>query len=122
MATLTAIGLCDDIGSAAADVRADLELLLSIHERIVNLAELVRVLAPHVMSPVPMLLACPACDVKHVDEGEWATRPHRTHLCHACGSLFRPALVPTVGVAALADGSTTPVREPSTVDAAPSRV
>ena len=70
MATLAAIGLCDDIGPAAADVRADLELLLSIHERIVNLAELVRVLAPHV----------------------------------------------------IADDSTTPMREPSTVDAAPSRV
>ena len=70
MATLAAIGLCDDIGPAAADVRADLELLLSIHERIVNLAELVRVLAPHV----------------------------------------------------IADDSTTPMREPNVVDAAPSRV
>ncbi len=114
MATLAAIGLCDVIGPAAADVRADLELLLSIHERIVNLAELVRILAPPIMSPVPMLLACPACDVKHVDEDEWATRPHRTHLCGACGALFRPALVPTIGVAALV--------EPNVVDAAPSRV
>lgn len=105
-----AMYLCDDLGPAAASTREDLKLLHSVGENAVNLAELVRVLAPHVTSPVPMLLACSVCDAKHVDEGEWATRPHRTHLCHACGALFRPALVPTVGVAALADGSTSPTQ------------
>ena len=52
-------------------------------------------------SPIPMVLACPTCHERHVDEGEWATRPHKTHLCSRCGALFRPANVPTVGVAAL---------------------
>jgi rubredoxin len=52
-------------------------------------------------SPIPMVLACPTCHAWHVDEDEWATRPHKTHLCSRCGALFRPANVPTVGVVAL---------------------
>lgn len=52
-------------------------------------------------SPIPMLLACPVCHTRHVDEGEWSTRPHRTHLCGRCGATWRPALVHTVGVVAL---------------------
>jgi hypothetical protein len=45
-----------------------------------------------------MLLNCPACHARHVDVGEFATKPHRTHCCSACGVVWRPALVPTVGV------------------------
>jgi hypothetical protein len=30
--------------------------------------------------PVPLVLYCPAGHL-HVDEGEWATRPHKTHQC-----------------------------------------
>lgn len=52
-------------------------------------------------SPIPMLLACPVCHTRHVDEGEWSTRPHRTHLCSRCGATWQPALVHTVGVTAL---------------------
>lgn len=48
--------------------------------------------------PVPLLLWCPACHERHVDEGELATRPHRTHACQGCGFLWAPAVVPTVGV------------------------
>jgi len=33
-----------------------------------------------------------------VDQGEFATRPHRDHACQACGFVWRPALVNTVGV------------------------
>ncbi len=57
--------------------------------------------APVSPSPTPMVLTCPTCHERHVDEGEWATRPHKTHLCSRCGTLFRPANVPTVGVAVL---------------------
>ncbi len=46
---------------------------------------------------VPMLLWCPAGH-RHVDEGEYATKPHHTHACQTCGIVWRPALVPTVGV------------------------
>lgn len=57
--------------------------------------------------PVPMLLFCPACGLQHIDapeparEGEkaWNNPPHRSHKCHACAAVWRPADVPTVGVA-----------------------
>lgn len=68
--------------------------------------------------PVPLVMHCPAGH-PHVDEGEWATRPHRTHQCQVlvpcaaceagdewcektriCGLEWRPAQFPTVGVAA----------------------
>lgn len=31
----------------------------------------------------------------------WTNPPHRSHLCHACGFIWRPADVPTNGVAAV---------------------
>lgn len=62
-----------------------------------------------VTKPIPMLLHCPRCDVQHIDLGEWSTRPHRTHLCDklagGCGYEWRPAMVYTVGVAALPEES-----------------
>ena len=39
----------------------------------------------------------------HVDQDEFATTPHRTHLCHGCGNLWRPYPVATVGVDVHAD-------------------
>lgn len=48
--------------------------------------------------PIPMRLPCPACGGLHVDEGEFATRPHHTHACQSCGNVWRPAIVATVGV------------------------
>lgn len=48
--------------------------------------------------PVPMILWCPKCGGRHLDEGEFATRRHHTHACQTCGVVWRPALVPTVGV------------------------
>lgn len=67
--------------------------------------------------PLDMLLFCPKCGVQHVDGVEdhevdhgshvevmadWMNPPHRSHLCHACGTIWRPADVPTNGVAAIA--------------------
>lgn len=49
-------------------------------------------------APVPMRIHCPVCHALHVDEGEFATKPHKTHTCQGCGLNFQPALVPTVGV------------------------
>ena len=64
-----------------------------------------------VPEPIPMLLSCPVCHARHFDEGEFATKPHHSHACQAhvvidgkrrrCGHVWRPALVPTVGVEAL---------------------
>ncbi len=31
--------------------------------------------------PVAAVLFCPSCGKLHLDEGEWTTRPHRTHRC-----------------------------------------
>ena len=53
---------------------------------------------PAAAEPIPMLLYCPECCARHVDVHEWATTPHRSHVCQECGHIFRPALVATVGV------------------------
>lgn len=77
--------------------------------------------------PLPLVLYCPAGH-QHIDEGEWATKPHKTHRCtfhewadsdmpeqdgigfiqvfKACGLEWRPANFPTVGIPALAAPST----------------
>lgn len=46
---------------------------------------------------IPMLLWCPMCHERHIDEGEYA-KGHKDHACQFCGLVWRPALVPTVGV------------------------
>lgn len=65
-------------------------------------------------APIPMVLHCPACGAQHIDacedaecDGEvvqsagWSNPPHCSHLCHGCGHIWRPADVPTTGVAAV---------------------
>lgn len=74
-------------------------------------------------APIPMLLFCPQCSMQHIDAPEtprfsnddtgaseeyretmfpaWTNPPHRSHLCHGCGHIWRPADVATTGVAAL---------------------
>lgn len=47
---------------------------------------------------IPMILCCPLCGERHIDEGLWATKPHHTHACQHCGLPWRPAVVCTVGV------------------------
>lgn len=47
---------------------------------------------------IPMILTCPACSERHVDQGKFATKPHHTHACQSCGLVWRPAKVATVGV------------------------
>jgi hypothetical protein len=57
-------------------------------------------------APSRLVLYCPAGH-QHVDEGEWATRPHRTHQCQwtdgliSCKLEWRPSPLPTFGVASL---------------------
>lgn len=48
--------------------------------------------------PVPMILHCPSCSARHIDVGEFATKSHHTHACQSCGTVWRPAIVATVGV------------------------
>jgi hypothetical protein len=42
-------------------------------------------------APEPAVIFCPYCGTRHVDEGEWETKPHHKHLCsnRQCGKLFR---------------------------------
>jgi hypothetical protein len=66
--------------------------------------------------PIPMLLFCPRCGTQHIDKEEWSddphdieqgqmrvwsNPPHRSHLCHACDLIWRPADVATTGVASV---------------------
>ena len=48
--------------------------------------------------PIPMLMWCPECGERHVDIGEFATKPHHTHACQHCGHCWRPAIGATIGV------------------------
>lgn len=54
------------------------------------------------MEPVPMVLHCPKCGTQHVDTPEpekgWTNPPHKSHLCHGCGTIWRPADIATTGV------------------------
>jgi len=54
--------------------------------------------APQDGQPIPMLLWCPECGERHIDEGDYATKSHHTHACQHCGHVWRPAVVPTCGV------------------------
>lgn len=57
--------------------------------------------------PIDMVLHCPACGMQHIDAPKdhplnpWLNPPHRSHLCHGCGHIWRPADVPTNGVQAV---------------------
>ncbi len=72
-----------------------------------------------ITAPIDMLLYCPKCGEQHIDEPEaedddyhatvlsgrksprWTNPPHRSHLCHHCDHIWRPADVPTNGVKAI---------------------
>jgi len=55
------------------------------------------------MQPIDMVIFCPGCGTQHIDEPSdtWDNPPHRSHLCHACGYVWRPADVCTNGVAVI---------------------
>lgn len=52
---------------------------------------------------IPMILFCPKCGLQHIDAPDdrtagWENPPHRSHLCHGCNHIWRPADVHTTGV------------------------
>lgn len=74
-------------------------------------------------APIDMILHCPHCKKQHIDAPEttwkealeatgrtvppeaeeahkqkWTNPPHKSHLCHWCQTVWRPAAVPTNGV------------------------
>lgn len=84
------MAFCDSMGASPGNLVAVLGRLI---------AEL-----PRPALPLRLVITCPACGKQHVDEGEWATRLHRTHQCqdHGCLHEWRPSTLYTVGVASLA--------------------
>lgn len=51
-----------------------------------------------IMTPIPMILTCPSCGKRHIDEAPFDTKHHHTHACQGCGIVWRPAIEFTVGV------------------------
>lgn len=51
-----------------------------------------------IFTPVPMILTCPLCNARHIDEGVFAHKPHHTHACQSCGMVWRPSKEFTSGV------------------------
>lgn len=47
---------------------------------------------------IPMILTCPECGERHIDEKEFEHVPHRVHACQHCGHVWQPAKVNTHGV------------------------
>lgn len=111
---------CEDYRIVCADCRMAVcrhtrERLRGKQIEIDALFESVKNLSEYRGEPIPMVLYCPVGHL-HLDEGDWASRPHRTHQCQyivrsaefhvaekRCGLEWRPASVPTVGVRALAE-------------------
>lgn len=48
--------------------------------------------------PIPIMLNCPRCGGPHIDKGRFVKKVHHTHACQHCGLVWRPAIVPTLGV------------------------
>ncbi len=87
-------GVYNLVGEAAATPEMLRALLIDCH------AELKR-LYVETKAPRSLRLPCERCGEIHIDEGDFATKPHHTHSCQFCGLTWRPAVFATVGVAFL---------------------
>lgn len=80
-------------------------------------------------APFDMVLHCPNCGLQHIDAPDepgtasagiafWTNPPHRSHKCHGCGHIWRPADVPTNGVLAVKTKgkNDSPITGPDRVD------
>ena len=83
-------------------------LPLAYRIRSENLGFLLK-LARVAVEPFDIMIHCPMCKTKHVDEGEFEHREHHTHSCQGytedehgkrryCGHTWRPAKRPTRGI------------------------
>ncbi len=79
-------------------IRRLTEAIGEAHREIMELRREILSLRDRVLATVPIRLRCEVCHELHIDEGEFATKPHHTHACQACGAVWRPAVVNTVGV------------------------
>jgi hypothetical protein len=79
---------------------------LEMFARANRFTEFVRIYEPGTdPQPVDLLLYCPNCGRQHVDqpqpEKDWSNPSHRSHECQHCFWKWRPADVPTNGIAEL---------------------
>lgn len=63
-----------------------------------NIIVEVQCLKRDLAKPIDMILFCPSCHERHIDEGDFATRVHKTHACQHCGFAWKPSKTPTRGV------------------------
>jgi hypothetical protein len=90
------MGRCHDCGAERIDLDKRAWQCLECAARAANAA--LASFAQTQNLPVPIVLHCPECRARHIDEGEFATKAHHTHSCQSCGLTWRPAVVATVGV------------------------
>lgn len=83
---LVAAGVSEAVAKNLVATRSDVRVYGSFFE-----------LAP-LAHPIAMRLFCERCHAQHIDKGHFATHPHHTHTCQACGLTWRPAREFTVGV------------------------
>ncbi len=91
---------------AEIDARYDRATLVNIalelgrppHENNANIIVEVQALKEQLKKPIDMILWCPMCHARHIDEGDFATQSHKTHACQSCGAVWSQASVPTRGV------------------------
>jgi len=57
------------------------------------------------LPPLDLLLFCPCCGTQHIDAPEpfsgWLNPPHKSHVCHVCGHIWRPSDSCTNGVGSI---------------------
>lgn len=95
-------GLVNDIDKPPFEAFYYEEIL----EFFIQRANLVRIIEKGTQLTVflhPVQIFCPMCRQRHIDGPEntgknWAEIPHRKHLCHYCGHLWRPYNYNTIGV------------------------
>lgn len=88
-----------DSSHAEGKAIADESMVRILEKRVTELeAELAEARSPAGGQAIPMLIWCPDCSARHIDEGEFATKAHHTHACQQCGNTWRPAVVATVGI------------------------
>lgn len=97
-----AVAIAQDAGSEEADARHAYERAQSrarqALEHVERLLEELDELEDDEAPPTPIVTHCPKCGAQHIDEGEFATKPHRRHICAACETIWQPCARPTVGV------------------------
>ncbi|PTT41475.1 hypothetical protein DBR23_05880, partial [Acidovorax sp. HMWF018] len=109
--TARAMGWTREHGDAMPDARTKLYSAISSYARGLSTTSPTPQ-ADSQPAPIDMVLFCPACGTQHIDASEppvefepgaaqWNNPPHRSHLCHGCGHIWRPADVPTNGVKAV---------------------